>query len=63
VQIAVIALPLTVIEYIKKTYETAEVIAAYQITSVNGTTTYETEVKGTGLIFDSKGSFIKPVKD
>ena len=63
VQIAVSALPASVMEYMKKNYTSDEMKGAYQITSANGTTTYEAEVIGTGLIFDSNGNFIKPVKE
>lgn len=63
VEILASALPASVMEYIKKTYKEDEVKEASKITDANGTVTYEAEVKGKDLIFDSKGNFIKSVKD
>ena len=50
-------------EYVKKTYKEDEVKEASKITDANGTVTYEAEVKGKDLIFDSNGNFIKAIKD
>ena len=56
-------LPAPVMDYVKKNYKEDEVKEASKITAANGTVTYEAEVKGMDLIFDSKGKFIKSVKD
>ena len=63
VEIAAAALPPSVMDYVKKTYKEDEVREACKITSANGIVTYEAEVKKIDLIFDSKGNFIKAVKD
>ena len=63
VEILASELPSSVMEYVKKTYKENEVKEASKITDANGTVTYEAEVKGKDLIFDSKGNFIKAIKD
>ena len=63
VEILASELPTSVMEYVKKTYKEDEVKEASKITDANGTVTYEAEVKGKDLIFDSKGNFIKAIKD
>lgn len=62
-EIAASALPPSVMDYVKKNYKEDEVKEASKITAANGTITFEAEVKGKDLIFDSKGNFIKAVKD
>jgi hypothetical protein len=57
------ALPAPVMEYVKKTYQEDEVKDAYKVTDSEGIVTYETKVKGMFLFFNSKGDFIKSVKD
>jgi hypothetical protein len=56
------SLPAGVMEYVKKNYKEDEVKEASKITDANGVITYEAEVKGLDLIFDSKGNFIKSIK-
>ena len=63
VEILASELPTSVMEYVKKTYKEDEVKEASKITDANGTVTYEAEVKGKDLMFDSKGNFIKAIKD
>ena len=55
-------LPSGVMTYVKTNYKEDEVKEASKITTANGAVTYEAEVKGLNLIFDSKGSFIKSAK-
>jgi len=62
VEIKVAAFPTPVMAYVKKNYPSNKVKEASKITDANGTVTYEAEVKGMDLIFDSKGKFIKAVK-
>ena len=63
IKIAPSTLPSGVMEYVKKNYKEDEVKEASKITDASGTVTYEAEVKDLDLIFDSKGDFIKSVKD
>lgn len=63
VEILASELPASVMEYVKKNYKEDEVKEASKITTANGNITYEAEVKGKDLIFDSKGNFIKSVKN
>ena len=56
------ALPAAVMAYLKKNYKRDMVKEASKITNAKGILTYEAEVKGMDLIFDSKGNFIKSVK-
>jgi len=62
IEIAISALPASVMVYVKKNYKEDEVKEASKITTINATVTYEVEVKGMDLIFDSMGNFIKSVK-
>lgn len=62
VKIKASELPAGVMEYVKKTYDEDEVREAARITDAKGLVTYEAEVKGNDLIFDSKGNFIKAIK-
>jgi acyl-CoA synthetase (AMP-forming)/AMP-acid ligase II len=57
------ALPAPIMEYVKKTYKEDEVKDAYKITDSEGVVTYEAKVKDMNLFFNSKGDFIKSVKD
>lgn len=61
--IAVSQLPAGVMEYIKTNYGGKKVKEAERVTNADGTVTYEVEVKGKDLIFDSNGKFIKELKD
>ena len=56
------ALPAPVMEYVKTNYKEDEVKEASKITDASGIVTYEVEVKGMDLIFDSKGNYIKSMK-
>lgn len=58
-EIAVAELPATVQEYIAKTYKDAKIKEAARITDAKGVISYEAEVKGSDLLFDAKGNFIK----
>ncbi len=63
VEIELSQLPLGVLEYVKANYSGQKVKEAAKITNANGTVTYEAEIKGKDLIFDSNGKFIKESKD
>ncbi len=56
------SLPNGVMEYVKTNYKEDEVKEASKITDANGVVTYEAEVKGMDLIFDSKGKYLKSIK-
>lgn len=62
-EIAITALPASVLSYVETNYKEKEISEASKITAANGTVTYEAEVTGIDLIFDAKGTFIKTVKD
>jgi len=59
VAIPVSALPAGVAEYVQKNYHGAKITEAGKVTDAKGQTTYEAEVKGKDLIFDTAGNFIK----
>jgi uncharacterized lipoprotein NlpE involved in copper resistance len=61
--IAISDLPATVAEYVKAHHTGATIKEAAKITKANGDINYEAEVKGTDLIFDNDGNFIKGQKD
>ncbi len=61
--IAITALPATVLGYVKENYKGKKIKEAAIITKADGTVTYEAEVNGKDVIFDSKGKFIKEMKD
>ena len=56
-------LPASVIAYVKQNYKGEKIQEAAKLKMANGDNNYETEVKGTDLIFDANGKFIKAVKD
>ena len=60
--IPISSLPQGVMDYVKKHHKNHKVKEAAKITSANGTVTYEAEVNGMDLIFDSKGNYLKSVK-
>lgn len=62
-EIALTELPAAVNEYISKNYKGTKIKEASKITDVKGVVTYEAEVKGKDLIFDSTGKFVKEVKE
>ncbi|GEJ44471.1 PepSY-like domain-containing protein [Chryseobacterium sp. ON_d1] len=50
-------------EYIAENYPNQKIKEAAKITDAKGEVTYEAEVNNKDLIFDSKGKFLKEVKD
>jgi hypothetical protein len=63
VEIQISQFPNGVVNYIHSNYKSQEILAAAKITDANGTITFEAEIKGKDLVFDSKGIFIKEVKE
>jgi ABC-type transporter MlaC component len=63
VEIELNKLPNGVMEYVKQHYAGSSVKEAAKITDAKGTVTYEAEMKGKDLLFDSNGKFIKEAKD
>lgn len=63
VEIKITELPAGVLEYVKNNYSGQKVKEAAKITDAKGIITYEAEIKGKDLIFDSNGKFIKESKD
>ena len=63
VEIEMNQLPKGVTEYIGANYKGISVKEAAKITNAEGKVTYEAEIKGMDLLFDSTGKFIKGVKD
>ena len=63
VEIELTQLPKGIVEYVKANYKGQKVKEAAKITDTKGTVTYEAEVKGLDLLFDSNGKFIKETKD
>jgi len=57
------ALPSNVKDYVSKNYSGQKIKEAAKITDAKGIVTYEAEIKGEDLIFDSNGNFIKEEKD
>ncbi len=62
-KIKVSELPKSVIDYVAKNYADQKIKGAAKLTMAKGVTNYEAEIKGKDLIFDSKGGFIKEIKD
>lgn len=60
--IKITALPVTVLAYVKTNYKGKKIKEAAIITKADGTVTYEAEVNGKDVIFDSNGKFIKEMK-
>lgn len=58
-EISISLLPESAREYVSKNYAGQSIIEAAKITDAKGQVTYEAEVKGKDLLFDSKGDFIK----
>ncbi|MEI9947125.1 MAG: PepSY-like domain-containing protein [Chitinophagaceae bacterium] len=56
-------LPSAALDYIKANYAGETIKEAAKITKVNGEINYEAEVKGTDLIFDANGTFLKQDKE
>ena len=63
VEIELNQLPKGVLEYVKANYKGKKVKEAAKITDAKGTVTYEAEIKGMDLLFDSNGKFIKEIKN
>lgn len=61
IEISSDALPVKAIEYILKNYAGQKIKEAAKITDAKGTVTYEAEIKGKDLIFDSNGNFVKEI--
>lgn len=59
VEIKVEELPTAVKEYVTKNYKDTKIKEAAKITDAKGMVTYEAEIKGKDLIFDSDGKFVK----
>jgi hypothetical protein len=62
-EIKVNELPSAITTYISSNYKGAKVKEAAKITKANGVVNYEAEVKGSDLIFDINGKFIKSVRE
>ncbi|TWI81134.1 putative PepSY-like beta-lactamase-inhibitor [Lacibacter cauensis] len=63
VEIELNQLPKGILEYVASNYKGQKVKEAAKITDARGTVTYEAEIKGLDLLFDSNGKFIKETKD
>lgn len=63
IEIKVDGLPAKAKDYVSKNYPGQKIKEAAKITDSKGVVTYEAEVKGKDLIFDSNGNFIKEIKD
>jgi len=63
IEISIDALPANVKEYISKNYAGQKIKEAAKITDAKDEITYEAEIKGMDLLFDSSGKFIKEMKD
>ncbi|MCW5908347.1 MAG: PepSY-like domain-containing protein [Chitinophagales bacterium] len=63
VEIEVSQLPKSVTEFVSKHYTGQKIKEAAKITDAKGVVTYEAEIKGMDLLFDSKGNFIKELKN
>jgi len=61
--IAVTALPASATKYVKQHYNGALIKEASKIMDAKDVVTYEAEVSGKDVIFDSQGNFIKEVED
>ena len=59
IEIKVDALPANAKAFISKNYAGQKIKEATKITDNKGVVTYESEIKGKDLIFDSNGNFIK----
>lgn len=63
VEIELNQLPSGVLDYIKTTYKGRSVKEAAKITDGRASVSYEAEIKGMDLLFDSNGKFIKEIKN
>ncbi len=55
-------LPKGVLEYVKKHYPNKQIKEIAKITDAKETITYEVEIKGIDLIFNTNGLFVKEIK-
>jgi hypothetical protein len=63
VEISINTLPKEVLEYIQKNYQGQKIKEAAKITDSKGVISYEAEIKGMDLLFNTNGKFIKEIKD
>lgn len=63
IEIEISELPNGIVDYIKTNYKGQSVKEAAKISDTKGTLTYEAEIKGMDLLFDSNGKFIKEIKN
>lgn len=63
IEIELNQLPATISDYVKTHYTGQKIKEGAKITDVKGNVTYEAEIKGMDLLFDSNGKFIKETKD
>ncbi len=62
VEIDLTQLPKGILDYVKTHYAGKQAKESAKITDAKGAVTYEVEIKGMDLIFDSNGKFIKEIK-
>lgn len=62
-EINVDALPSNVRDYVSKNHAGEKIKETAKISDTKGTITYEAEIKGKDLIFDSNGNFVKEVNN
>lgn len=62
IEIELNQLPKGILDYVKTHYTGNHAKEGAKITNAKGTVTYEVEIKGMDLIFDSNGRFIKELK-
>ena len=62
IEITLVQLPNGILKYVSKHYAGKQAKEAAKITDAKGNVTYEVEIKGMDLIFDSNGKFIKEIK-
>jgi hypothetical protein len=63
IEIEISELPNEIVDYVKTNYKGQSVKEAAKINDTKGTLTYEAEIKGMDLLFDSNGKFIKEIKN
>jgi hypothetical protein len=63
IEILLSQLPVGVLDYVNQNYAGKKAKEASKITSAQGVETYEVEIKGSDLIFDSAGKFLSEKKD
>lgn len=63
IEIELSQLPPSITDYVKEHYSGQKIKEGAKITDSKGNVTYEAEIKGMDLLFDSNGKFIKEMKD